>query len=208
MAKVTVHEAELMAHDDIESLKREYAHMRDIARKRMNRIHNDEFDWTKASKERFPAYSQMENKGDLPKAFSDLSKFLSAKRSTLGGQRQIRESTSITLNKAIGAYEVDEKTQKYLLDDKGHYILKKDVASVNNENYERVIAILNEARRQKITYGSDKIVELADATLGVSQKTFNKILDNLDSMLLNSHRLSQIPELDGYSFEQIQKAIK
>lgn len=196
MAKVSVHEAEIMLHNDASAMKKEYTRMRDIAQKRLQRLQQShDFDWTKTSHlQDFQKLKDMDIR-DLPKAFSELSKFLEAKGSTISGQKESRQKTIDTLNRAIGA--IDENDE-----------LDKSVPHVTKENYNRVIQILNEARKQKIIYGSDRIVQLADATLGVSQKTFNQILDNLDSMLLNSHRLSQIPELDGYSFEQIQKAIK
>ena len=204
-SKVTEDEASSMFRDNPVAMLKEYERMRDIARKRMNRIRSDEFDWTKASKERFPAYTQMD-KRDFSKAYSDLSKFLSAKRSTLGGQKEIRRTTSITLNKSIGAYKVNKKGE-YELDEKGNYILKTGASHVNNANYERVIKILNEARKMKITYDSAKMVELANITLALSDDAFDAILDNLDTAIQRRNEFTHIEDLDGYSFDDIQKML-
>ena len=203
--KVPVDVASSRFRDDPVAMLKEYERMRDIARKRMNRIRDDEFDWTKASKEKYPAYTHMDSR-DFAKAYSDLSKFLSAKRSTLGGQKEIRTKTSITLNKAIGAYEVD-KSGKYVLDENGDYILRKGVGHVNNRNYKRVIQILNEARKMKIMYDSAKMVELADTTLALSDEAFEAILDNLDSAIQNRSAFTRIKGLEGYSFDDIQKML-
>lgn len=204
--KVPVDVASSRFRDDPVSMLKEYERMRDIARKRMNRIRDDEFDWTKASKEKYPAYTHMDSR-DFAKAYSDLSKFLSAKRSTLGGQKEIRTKTSITLNKAIGAYEVDKKTGKYILDENGDYILKEGVGHVNSRNYKRVIQILNEARKMKIMYDSAKIVELADSTLALSDDSFEAVLDKLDSAIQHRKSFKRIKGLDGYSFDDIQKML-
>ena len=192
--KFTVIEAESMVHADARAVVKEYARMRDIARKRMNRLKDDAFDWTRSSKEKFPAFSNMDIR-DLPKAFSELSKFLSAKRSTLGGQKEIRNKTMETLNTAIGAYDEDGK-------------LDKSMPHVTKQNYDRVIKILNEARRMKIAYDSSKMVELANTTLSLSNDAFDAILDNLDKALEQRNTFTQIPELDGYSFDQITELLK
>ena len=197
--RVTVIEAESLVHSDARSVIREYARMRDIARKRMNRLKDDAFDWTKSSKEKFPAFQNMDIR-DLPKAFSELSKFLSAKRSTLGGQKEIRDKTMYTLNKAIG---------KIYTDDDGEERVDKSVKGVTKQNYSRVIKILEEARRTKLTniYDSAKMVELAETTLSLSDEAFDAILDNLESAIQKRNEFTHIPELDGYSFSDIQKML-
>ena len=196
--KITVIEAESLVHSDASAVIREYARMRDIARKRMNRMKDDAFDWTKSSKEKFPAFQNMDLR-DLPKAFSELSKFLASKRSTLGGQKEIRNKTMETLNRAIGAIYEDETTGEEKLD--------KSVAHVNKQNYSRVIKILEEARRMKITYDSAKMVELANTTLALSDDAFDAVLDKLDSAIQKRNQFTEIKELSGYSFDDIQKML-
>ena len=205
--KVSVDEASTLFREDPVSVLKEYERMRDIARKRMNRLKSDEFDWTKSSKEKFPAYTQMDRR-DFAKAYSELSKFLSAKRSTLGGQKQIREKTTETLNKAIGAYKVDDDGE-YILDRRGKPILEDGITAVNKRNYERVIKILNEARKIKLNniYDSTKMVELADSTLSLSDKAFEAVLDNLESAIQKRNQFTHMTDLDGYSFDDIQNML-
>ena len=197
-SRMSVEEAEARYRKDSKHMRQEYARMRDVARKRMGRLKDDEFDWTEASKERFPSFSEMDAR-DLPKAYSDLSKFLTAKRSTLGGQKEIRNKTMYTLNKAIGAIRTDEDT--------GEEFLDKTVSHVNRHNYDRVIKILNEARKMKITYDSEKIVALADMTLEHENLDLNKVLDKLGSMLKHVDDLQVIENLNGYSFDEIIKLL-
>lgn len=181
--KVSVIEAESMYHDDPSAMIDEYNRMRDIARKRLNRLRESEYNWTEASKKiNAPALKNMDIR-DLPKAFSELSKFLSAKSSTVSGQREIERKTRSTLNDAIGS--------------KG----------VTHANYPRVIKILQEARRMKITYDSAKMVELANTTLTLSDSAFDAVLDNLDTAIQQRNKFTEIPELSGYSFDDIQKML-
>ena len=177
--KVSVIEAESMYHDDPSAMIDIYNRMRDIARKRLNRLRESEYNWTEASKKiNAPALKNMDIR-DLPKAFSELSKFLSAKSSTVSGQREIERKTRSTLNDAIGTHA----------------------------NYPRVIKILQEARRMKITYDSAKMVELANTTLTLSDSAFEAVLDNLDAAIQKRNQFTEIPELSGYSFDEIQSML-
>ena len=181
--KVTVEEASARFREDPVSMLKEYERMRDIERKRMNRLQESGYDWTEtARRERSKAYSQMDSR-DFAKAFSELSKFLSAKTSTLGGQRARERKTTATLNEAIG--------------EKG----------VNHRNYKRVIQILNEARKMKIMYDSAKIVELAENTISLSDQSFEAVLDNLESAIQKRDAFTHISDLDGYSFDDIQSML-
>jgi len=171
--------------DDISTMRSEYTRMRDVAQKRVKRLQKlfpdtvgakQKYDTGKKNKDGEPIYASGFQKlrdiqpKDFAYAFSELAKFLRAKGSTVTGQREIERKTTAKLNKAIG----DE-------DEKGN-----PITPVNQGNYWRVIKILNEARRLKITYGSDKIVELADATLALSKDQFDVILDNLETALSHS----------------------
>ena len=181
--RVSVDEAQSLYHDNPAEMLKTYDRMRDIARKRLNRLRDSEYSWTEAAKKmNTPALKDMDIR-DLPKAFSELSKFLSAKASTVSGQRAIERKTTATLNDAIG--------------EKG----------VNHQNYSRVIQLFQQARRMKILYDSAKIVELANTTMGVNNDAFGAILDNLDSAIQHRQEFTQIPELDGYSFSEIQKML-
>lgn len=205
--KVSVDEASTMFRENPKSILKEYERMRDIARKRMNRLKSDDFDWTKSSKEKFPAFTQMDRR-DFAKAYSELSKFLSAKRSTLGGQKKIRDATTETLNKAIGAYKIDEKGN-YVRDKRGRLVLEEGTTAVTKKNYERVIKILNEARKMKLNnvYDSTKMVELANNTLALSDESFEAVLDNLESAIQKRNQFTHMTDLDGYSFDDIQNML-
>lgn len=190
MPKYTVIEAEAMYHDDPQGLRAEYTRLRDIAHKRLQRLKDSEFSWTKtAQKVDFPKLREM-NPAKLPDAFSELSKFIEATSSSVTGQKKIQAKTMETLNRAIGAYDEEDK-------------LDKDTPHVTKANYKRVIDLFEEARKRKVTYDSAKIVELADATINVSKPVFSQILDNLDFMVEHSHEVAQLENLNGYTFDEI-----
>lgn len=158
-------------------LRKEYTRMRDTAQKRVKRLQK-EYPKAKASQK----YVQLrDEKGkivkeyvgfrelkdidprDLPKALSELAKFVNAKTSTVTGQRIAQRKTMATLNRAIGAGDGGQKP-------------------VTKENYWRVIEILEEARKRKIVYGSDKVVTLAEASMVLSEEQFEDVLGNLEKL--------------------------
>ena len=186
--KFSVDEAKVFQRENPSAMRKEYTRMRDIAQKRIARLGED-YKWTSAYKSHSEGFQKLKDisSEDFAKAFSELSKFVNAKTSTVSGQRSAQRRTSETLNKAIG--------QKN---------------AVNKKNYKRVVTLLNEARKRKLVYGSDKIVQLADATLPFTNTQFNDVLDNLDAMLLHSdeveERLSSYIEsnnLSGYTVVNI-----
>ena len=158
-------------------LRKEYTRMRDIAQKRVKRLVK-EYPEAKASQKRvqlknekgevvkeYVGFRELKDidPRDLPKALSELSKFVNAKTSTVSGQRASQRKTMATLNKAIGAGSDGQP-------------------AVTKENYWRVIKILEEARKRKIVYGSDKVVLLAESTMALSNEQFEDILDNLEKL--------------------------
>lgn len=183
MARVTVTEAEIMARNDLSAMKKEYTRMRDIAQKRIKRLGQSEFKGSKAFQTHFNGFAKLKSLDlrDLPKAFSELSKFVEAKGSTVTGQKQIREKTIKTW--------------------------QKQGLNLNRKNYSKVIKILEEMRRQKIVYGSDKAVELAESMLDLDDQQTNEWLDHLDYLLLHTSELQEIPELRGYDFDEIRDMI-
>lgn len=186
--KYSVDEAKVFQRENPSAMRKEYTRMRDIAQKRIERLGED-YKWTQTFKSHSKGFQKLKDIApeNFAKAFSELSKFASAQTSTVSGQRSSQRKTTETLNKAIG--------QK---------------GAVNKRNYKRVITLLNEARKRKIVYGSDKIRELADATLPLTDTQFNDVLDNLDVMLEHSgeveERLSSYIEsndLSGYTVVNI-----
>lgn len=204
MRKVTVIEAESMIRDDLDAMRREYTKMRDIAQKRIKRMSKTEFresETYKQNKDGFKKLRDIPNLGSFAKAFSELSKFVNYKGSTLKGQKEMKAKTSATLNKSIGAKPESLKDEEEEEQNYSKY-------SVNPKNYWRVVKILNEARKMKITYDSETMVELAELTLGLSSDQFDTILDNLSTFLEHSSLFetalhSYMNKYDVDSFQEV-----
>lgn len=205
MGKVTVIEAETMMRENLSAMKKEYTRMRDIAQKRIKRLEQSEFRETQAvqshsytswkykvnpetgkkEKETFTQHGFQELKNiapeDFAKAFSELSKFVNAKGSTVTGQKQIKEKTIKTWQ------------------DQG--------LNLNRQNYDKTIKILEEMRKRKIVYGSDKAVALAESMMELDDQQTNDWLNHLEYLLLHTDELQEIPELRGYDFDEIRDMI-
>lgn len=187
----TVQGAETMARmatpDDMATMRAEYTRMRDVAQKRIKRL-GKEYPESKTYEEHkggFPKLRDLDPR-NFAKAFSELAKFVQAKKSTVTGQRIAQAKTTKTLNEAVGAGQKigEDKVQ----------------AVVTKQNYWRVIKILNEVRRLNLTYGSDKIVELAETTLEFSKDQFDVVLNKLEKMLPNADEVEE--SLSEYMKEQ------
>lgn len=167
--------------DDISTMRSEYTRMRDVAQKRIKRL-GESFPESKAYTQHQSGFPRLKDISpqDLPYAFSELAKFVRAKTSTVTGQRIAQEKTTATLNKAIGAGVPSEDEEE---DEEGS---GKVQAGVTKQNYWRVIKILERARKNKATYGSDKIVTLAEETLVLSKRQFKVVLNNLDKIAPNA----------------------
>lgn len=178
----TVQGAETMARvgtkDDMATMRAEYTRMRDVAQKRIKRL-GQQFPESKAYQSHskgFPKLKELDPR-DFAKAFSELAKFVRAKGSTVTGQKEIK-------NKTIKTWQ-----------DQG--------LNLNSKNYDKTIKILEEMRKQKIVYGSDKAVELADSMLDLDDQQTNEWLDHLDTLLQHSDELREIPDVAGYDFDEI-----
>ena len=164
----TVQGAETMARlgtkDDLSTMRAEYTRMRDVAQKRLKRLEKA-FPESKAVQSHPQGFPKLKNLDprDFPKAFAELAKFVKAKGSTVTGQKQIKEKTIKTWQ------------------DQG--------LNLNQKNYDKTIKILEEMRRQKIVYGSDKAVELADSMLDLDDQQTNDWLDHLDTLLLHTQEI-------------------
>ena len=192
----TVQGAETMINtgtkDDLATMRSEYTRMRDTAQKRVARLQKmypDSvgakriYDTGKKDAEGNPIYKsgfatlKSLNPKHFAKAFADLAKFLRAKGSTVTGQKQIKEKTLKTWQ------------------DQG--------LPVNESNYQTVIKVLEEARKQKLVYGSDKIVEFAETMLERSSLEQEMWLAHLDDLLPRIDEIKAIPVLEGYDFDEI-----
>lgn len=174
--------AETMARvgtkDDMATMRAEYTRMRDVAQKRIKRL-GKQFPESKAYQTHSKGFAKLKDLDprDFPKAFAELAKFVRAKGSTVTGQKQIKEKTIKTWQ------------------DQG--------LNLNSKNYDKTIKILEEMRKQKIVYGSDKAVELADSMLDLDDQQTNEWLDHLDTLLQHTDELQEIPDLAGYDFDEI-----
>ena len=178
----TVQGAETMARvgtkDDMTTMRAEYTRMRDVAQKRIKRL-GQQFPESKAYQSHakgFPKLKELDPR-DFAKAFSELAKFVRAKGSTVTGQKEIK-------NKTIKTWQ-----------DQG--------LNLNQKNYDKTIKILEEMRKQKIVYGSDKAVELAESMLDLDDQQTNQWLDHLETLLQHTDELQEIPDVSGYSFDEI-----
>lgn len=182
----TVQGAETLARDAKDELRKEYTRMRDVAQKRIGRLSDSDYADSKAFSAHAQGFAKLKelNDADLPKAFQELYRFVKASTSTVSGQKRAQMKTISTLNRAIGAGQDGQ-------------------SGVTQKNYWRVIKILEETRKRKMVYGSDKIVTLAEATMEMSNQKFNDVLDNLDRALRHADEISEIPELAGYDFDEI-----
>ena len=178
----TVQGAETMARvgtkDDMATMRAEYTRMRDVAQKRIKRL-GQQFPESKAYQSHakgFPKLRELDPR-DFAKAFSELAKFVKAKGSTVTGQKEIK-------NKTIKTWQ-----------DQG--------LNLNQKNYDKTIKILEEMRKQKIVYGSDKAVELAESMLDLDDQQTNQWLDHLETLLQHTDELQEIPDVSGYSFDEI-----
>ena len=161
--------ARLGTKDDLATMKSEYTRMRDVAQKRLKRLEK-QFPDSRAVQTHpngFPKIRDLDPR-DFPKAFAELAKFVKAKGSTVTGQQQIRDKTIKTWQ------------------DQG--------LNLNQTNYDKVIKIMEEMRRQKIVYDSNKAVELADSMLELDDQETNEWLDHLSTLILHS---DEIDELKG-----------
>ena len=188
MERVTVDQAQAMMRDNIKVMRKVYTTMRDIAQKRIKRMGQSEFSQSKTyqtNKEGFKKLKDIDPR-DFAKAFSELSKFVTAKGSTVTGQRAIMQKTMKKLNEAVGA---------------------EDGKGVTCSNYWRVIDILERARSQKIVYGSDKMVELAESTMALTSDQFGDVLDNLEDFLEHSDEVRDSMEeyMDRHNISDYQK---
>ena len=178
----TVQGAETMVRvgtkDDMATMRAEYTRMRDVAQKRIKRL-GKQFPESKAYQTHEKGFAKLKDLDprDFPKAFAELAKFVKAKGSTVTGQKQIKEKTIKTWQ------------------DQG--------LNLNSKNYDKTIKILEEMRKQKIVYGSDKAVELADSMLDLDDQQTNEWLDHLDTLLQHTDELQEIPDVAGYDFDEI-----
>lgn len=154
---------------DIATMHKEYTKMRDVAQKRLQRLQKD-FSTSKAYQSHKGGFQKLSDidPRDFPKAFSDLAKFVKAKSSSASGQLEIRRKT----------------IQKW----------QEQGLGLNSQNYNQVMEILEEMRKRKIVYGSDKVVELADSMLENDMRMTDNLVEHLGTLLEHSDEAEYVFE--------------
>ena len=142
----------MATRDDMLALRAEYTRMRDTAQKRIKRIQEAGFGFSKYIQERpegFPKLKDIDER-DLPQAMNELYRFLSAKTSTLAGQRE-------TMRKTIETFE-------------------KSGVTITPKEYPRFIEVLEKLRKSKIKqmYDSKDLKAVTDASLAITKDENNK----------------------------------
>lgn len=168
--RFTVTEAEAMMRDSYAAMRKAYTEMRDVAQKRLKRMGESEFSSSKTYQQYQGGFQKLKDidKRDFAKAFSELSKFVGSKASSISGQRSIRDKTIATW--------------------------REQGLNLNPRNYDKAIKILEEMRRRKITYGSDKVVELADTMLYLDEQQTAEWLEHIDTLLEHSDEVSEMAD--------------
>lgn len=168
--------------DDMAAIRSEYTRLRDIAHKRWKRLGESEFANQPAFTSHagdFPKLREMDPR-DLPKAFANMVKFLTARTSTLSGQKSRRQKNIEEWNK-LGL-------------------------NLTEKNYDNVMKMLREMRSRKIIYGSDKVLAVVETTM---QKgwSFEEVLNSpkLANMLKAPSKLKRIPKKKGQSLDEYFK---
>ena len=179
MAGFSVDQAKAMIRDNPREMRRMYTKMRDIAQKRLGRLAKSEFSESAAYRAHARGFAKIRDISpeNFAKALSELSKFVSAKSSSVSGQREIMQKTIATW--------------------------RKQGLNLNASNYADVIRVLERMRKDKVTYGSDKAVESADIMMELDDSAQQKFLDNLGTMLRHLDDLQEIPELRGYNLDDV-----
>lgn len=166
MPAVSVDEAKNIISGDMKFARAEYTRMRDIAEKRIKRMGKSEFAYTRTYQEHKEGFAKLRDLSpeQFAKAYSELSKFVNAKSSSITGQRDIMNKTIKTWN--------------------------EQGIPLTKETYKRTISILENMRRRKIVYGSDTAQELAKITLELTDRQFTDVLRDLELYLTHTDELS------------------
>lgn len=182
----TVQGAETMmklgTKDDLATMRSEYTRMRDTAQKRLKRL-QEKFPQSKAYQYHQYGFKKLKelDPRDFPKAFAELAKFLKAKGSTVSGQKSIKQKTMKTW--------------------------QEQGLNLNESNYDRVIRLLEEMRKQKVIYGSDKLIEFTESVMDLSDSQVDDMLSRLDTVFGHLDDITDAVDLmktgDFVSFEEV-----
>ena len=184
--KHTVQAVESMTKAELKAARAEYTRMRDIAQKRIKRLGESEFSWTKGFQNYqfgFPKLKDIKP-GHFAEAYSLLAKYVSTKATTVSGQREQRSRTIKTWA-SLGI-------------------------PLSEENYKLVFDVLKALRKQKKIYDSEKIVDAVMALMARKDINFKKLLRSpiLSNVVLNYKQVAALPvkEKGTYTIKEMRNA--
>lgn len=165
----------MATRDDMIALRSEYTRMRDTAQKRIKRIQEAGFGFSKYIRERpegFPKLKDIDER-DLPQAMNELYRFLSARTSTLAGQRE-------TMRKTIETF-------------------KSSGVDITPQEYPKFIEVLEKLRKSKMKqlYDSKDLKTFTEKRLNITkdERDFKNKLFVTNKMRLKK-LLDHVNELD------------
>ena len=172
--KYTVQALENMTKAEIAEMRKEYTRMRDIAEKRIKRLGESEFAYARAYQNNQLGFPKLRNLSDseFPKAMSALAKFVSAKGTTVTGQRE-------RMKRTIEAWQAQG-------------------VDLNESNYKQVMKAMESLRKRKLIYDSNRVVNAVEAILARSDMKLGRLMrsPNFGKLLeKNSDAIASLPEL-------------
>lgn len=171
-----------MSDNAYADMRKEYTRMRDAAQKRLARLGKEFPDVAPVREhpEGFPKLKTL-SKQEFATAFSDLAKFMAAKGSTVSGQRAIKRKTM----KTMASYGIN----------------------VTDQNYKMFIKLMEQIRKQKMMYGSDKILEMANVMTKLTARQQQSWLKHLTDLMPHVDDMQEIPSLRGMSFNKVMEML-
>ena len=186
--KYTVQALENMTKAEIKAMRAEYTRMRDIAQKRVKRLGESKFSYSKAFQNYQYGFPKLKDipKGHFAEAFSMLAKYVGTKSTTVSGQREQMRKTIATWNE-MGI-------------------------PLSESNYKQVFDILKALRKQKKIYDSEKVVDAALALMARKDIKISKLLKSphLGDIVQNAGKiasLDQLPKGQYYGIRQLGKEL-
>lgn len=152
-----------------EEIRGEYKRLRDVFRKRMERISKSEFADSaiyKKNVKKFPGIGKIKSESDLKKKLTDLAYFVSQDISSLTGLRQQRENAIESINRIYG-------------NESGKSV-------ITQENFSQFTDFMDTLRDENIAniYDSERVLQLmyiqekADIDLNILKKYFTQFIEN------------------------------
>lgn len=174
--------AEALLRQNEKAFRAEYSRMRTAAQHRIERL-GEKYSHSKTYQQFQQGFQKLKDidQRDLAKAYAELYKFMQAKSSTVSGQKEIQQKTIATF--------------------------QKQGLNLNEGNYKQAISIFEEMRKKKMVYGSDKVVQLADAMSKLNKRQQRTWLNHLQDLLPKADQLQEIPSLRGVSFANVVKML-